>query len=453
MPADLQSSRVQDEADAILERLNKTEKALRGVDARLDKIDDKWPTWRTSKHIAREGHIHNIDNMLGGSSSLIGLPFITYGLSGLLTGEYSISEADESTFPTPGQINFKIDGSDPYFRVSGAVGAALMSYHPYASQEFLKIQTTAALRTVIRGMRDTDTQPQVNLALNRLEFGPGGASVVDTTLTRVAANVLELTATKLRIAATPNNIIQDTSGQTIITVSSATALTTMGGSISPAAAASAQVALISGTIVEAGSGVHSRLAGLEVTAPTITAGVATVTTAATAYISGAPSGTFTNTYALLVDAGISRINTQLGVNATPASSQRFIVTSFLEAASTETLITANFAGAGIVINRTTRQGFVFTNTYGIGANLTNFFGVNAQPSAQISDDGSGTVGVVTNYISGRFGILAEAAGGALSEVLTNASAIEAVAFGREKFEWFVKHEELTEKSRAWWAMM
>jgi len=66
-----------------------------------------------------------------------------------------------------------------------------------------------------------------------------------------------------------------------------------GGTVSPTAASNARLALVSGTIVEAGSGLHARLVGLELTAPTITAGAATVTATATLYISGAPSATTT----------------------------------------------------------------------------------------------------------------------------------------------------------------
>lgn len=86
----------------------------------------------------------------------------------------------------------------------------------------------------------------------------------------------------------------------------------VGGSISPAANASAFMARVAGTLVEAGSGVHARLSGLEITAPTITAGVATVTDAVTLYISAAPTGTFTNTaLALWVDAGRTRLDGDL----------------------------------------------------------------------------------------------------------------------------------------------
>jgi hypothetical protein len=83
----------------------------------------------------------------------------------------------------------------------------------------------------------------------------------------------------------------------------------IAGSHFPAASALGRVTRIAGTVREAGSGVHARLMGLEVTAPTITAGVATVTDAATVYISAATGATVTGTdNALWVDAGASRFD-------------------------------------------------------------------------------------------------------------------------------------------------
>lgn len=56
---------------------------------------------------------------------------------------------------------------------------------------------------------------------------------------------------------------------------------------------SASALKITGTITEAASGLHARMDGVSIAAPTITAGVATVTDSATVYIAGAPTVTTT----------------------------------------------------------------------------------------------------------------------------------------------------------------
>ncbi|TSC98025.1 MAG: Fic protein involved in cell division, partial [Parcubacteria group bacterium Greene1014_47] len=83
--------------------------------------------------------------------------------------------------------------------------------------------------------------------------------------------------------------------------------------------ANAKILNIQGTFIEAASGVHARMAGLEITPPTITAGVATVTDTASLYISAAPTATVTGAnYALWVDAGTTRLDGNVGIGtATP----------------------------------------------------------------------------------------------------------------------------------------
>lgn len=64
----------------------------------------------------------------------------------------------------------------------------------------------------------------------------------------------------------------------------------MTGSVSPAANANGRLARVAGTIVEAGSGTHAMLAGLEVATPTITGGAATVTRTACLSVGAVPTG-------------------------------------------------------------------------------------------------------------------------------------------------------------------
>ncbi len=75
---------------------------------------------------------------------------------------------------------------------------------------------------------------------------------------------------------------------------------------------------VSPTLVEASSGTHAWMASLKVDAPTVTAGSASVTNAATLRISGAPSAGASN-YALYADSGAVRFdggNLTVGVGST-----------------------------------------------------------------------------------------------------------------------------------------
>ena len=93
----------------------------------------------------------------------------------------------------------------------------------------------------------------------------------------------------------------------------------VAGSISPAANATAAVVTIAGTIVENAAGVHARLTGLSITAPTVTAGAGTVTDTATVYISGPMTAAVAGTnYALWVDSGIAQFdgNGSISIQAT-----------------------------------------------------------------------------------------------------------------------------------------
>lgn len=84
--------------------------------------------------------------------------------------------------------------------------------------------------------------------------------------------------------------------------------------INPAAGGDAAGLLVQPTLTEAGSGTHALLAGASFLAPTITAGGAAVTNAATVYIAAAPTATVTGAaYALWVDAGESRFDAAIRV--------------------------------------------------------------------------------------------------------------------------------------------
>lgn len=95
------------------------------------------------------------------------------------------------------------------------------------------------------------------------------------------------------------------------------ALTSTGLSSSPAIGANSALVSWGGTITEAASGAHARLALLDLTAPTVTGAGATVTDTATLYISGAMTATVTGSnYALWVDSGAVQLDSTLGVGST-----------------------------------------------------------------------------------------------------------------------------------------
>ena len=79
----------------------------------------------------------------------------------------------------------------------------------------------------------------------------------------------------------------------------------IGRTDSPGAGISSYQLCVAGTINKFSSGTHALFAGVKLDAPTIGAGAATLTEAATLYITGAPS-VGDNQYALHIDAGNAR---------------------------------------------------------------------------------------------------------------------------------------------------
>lgn len=85
--------------------------------------------------------------------------------------------------------------------------------------------------------------------------------------------------------------------------------------VTPNANGNSGIFRISGTLVEAGSGTHGLFYGTAMVAPTITAGAASVTTAATLYIDGPPAASGASNYSLYVGTGVVRINGTTGAGA------------------------------------------------------------------------------------------------------------------------------------------
>lgn len=105
----------------------------------------------------------------------------------------------------------------------------------------------------------------------------------------------------------------DTVGQVIIgaTAPMASEKFRVAGTSSPAANADGFVSHFGGTVVEAGSGTHAFVSSVEIDPPTITAGAASTTTAATLYITGAPTGGAANLALYVVGASQTQALTVL----------------------------------------------------------------------------------------------------------------------------------------------
>jgi hypothetical protein len=79
-------------------------------------------------------------------------------------------------------------------------------------------------------------------------------------------------------------------------------------SLTPAVGGDGALVFLGGTLVEAGSGTHPDMVGLQIGTPSLsTGGGASTTNASSLKINGAPTGA-TNNYALWVDAGLSRFD-------------------------------------------------------------------------------------------------------------------------------------------------
>lgn len=104
-------------------------------------------------------------------------------------------------------------------------------------------------------------------------------------------------------------------GLTIGTSAGAPAyIVNIAGSTSPGVSSNGAVVNIGGTLIERGSGTHALLAGLQVNAPTITSGAATVTDAATVWIGGPPIATVSGSLSsLVVFSGATRLGGSLDV--------------------------------------------------------------------------------------------------------------------------------------------
>jgi len=204
-----------------------------------------------------------------------------------------------------------------------------------------------------------------------------------------------------------------------------------GGTVSPAAGATAQIELVSGTLNKAGSGTHAVFAGLRVNAPTIGAGAATLSDSATVYIPAAPS-VGTRQWGLFVDAGNVRFDDQVAVgSATVTTGTRLTVATWPAlGAGTHNLIQVTLSGNQSAA-ATTKRGFGFSQVYDLNGNtLTDWVGLYSAPTIKDGMTVGGTL--LTNYAAFQgqvaqtpgteAGITDSAAFWALAPIMSSAAA-------------------------------
>jgi hypothetical protein len=191
--------------------------------------------------------------------------------------------------------------------VSTTVAGGLTATKPSGTTNFIQRIGTVLVSGVGNGSLDVAVAP----AIQNAETGTNaatwtGSALVGTALT--LTNVLNVTSAGLF----GFNVATDAAvlyrfGGSITSPGGAVQAVRYNSTVTGAAGQDIYHVRFSGTLVEAGSGAHSVVTGLLVDPPTITAGAATVTTAATIYISGATSASGAANYALYVN-GAMRVN-------------------------------------------------------------------------------------------------------------------------------------------------
>ncbi len=148
--------------------------------------------------------------------------------------------------------------------------------------------------------------------------------------------------------------------------------------LSPAINANGLANRITTTINKAGSGTHPIFAGLYIDAPTIGAGAATLSEAATLYIPAAPS-VGTADYAIHVAAGLAKFDgsTQAPFGLTSASSVLTINTNVIVPTGS-----VHHVGAGLI------------KTITVPAAVTAPWTLHIVPDAAFTYDATGNIGVV-----------------------------------------------------------
>ena len=125
-----------------------------------------------------------------------------------------------------------------------------------------------------------------------------------------------------------------------------------------------------------------------------------------------------------------RVNDRLGVNATPAASQRAIISTFPGGSASETILTIGLQDT-LTTNRTARTGFFFTGTITAGVyNLTTATGISSIPTVSLDDDGV-DASTLTTYraIAAQVSISSVSGVVGVGPTVTRADAISVLASG------------------------
>ena len=189
--------------------------------------------------------------------------------------------------PTDADKVLKTSGGSPYSQlVWGDAGGGIASLAADTSPQ-------------LGGALDVNGQSIVSASNGDINIIPNGTGSIGLNTTGVSAYLVE-------IGGAFQGTIDESAGFYI------------NPTITGAAGGSTYVTRIKGTIVEASSGTHPIAIGLAVNTPTITNAGAALTTSATLWVQGAPSGATTN-YAVYVDGGVSRFDGNVGIGTGFAS--------------------------------------------------------------------------------------------------------------------------------------
>ncbi|KKM26367.1 hypothetical protein LCGC14_1585490 [marine sediment metagenome] len=125
-----------------------------------------------------------LDFITGGIAAA---PFVTLGLSGSLSGEFSILEADETELPND-DIHWEWNRGDDRLFIIDNIGAGAVELVVSGAISIQDSTASKTLSILVTG----DANPKMKLSKDRLEFGAGGASALDSIFKRNAAGQFTL---------------------------------------------------------------------------------------------------------------------------------------------------------------------------------------------------------------------------------------------------------------------
>lgn len=206
--------------------------------------------------------------------------------------------------------------------------------------------------------------------------------------------------------------------------------------VSGTAGAASSLLNITGTLIEAGSGVHPILSAVNLAAPTITGGLATVTNAATLYVAAAPTATVTGgNFSILVAAGASRFNGDvvIGTGTTYSTGGylnvvRNVTSGRLEVVEPDVVSLNAQSGTAYTLALTDKGGMVrmsnvATNTVTVPPNSSVAFSIGTQILVYREGAGQTTiaagVGVTINTADGALNLRVQHSVATLIKVATN----------------------------------